>query len=254
VTVFIYLLALTVVAVIGAIVGITLGSIAPRRLEFIVHIATGALLGITLLDILPEAKQSLSWTPFVLAAGGGYLLLWLVGKFVFHVCPSCALAHVDGNAILRNRRNLLMLAVALGIHCSLDGVAIAVGGQPAAHPNLGLLLGIGLHKLPEGLALGLLLVGAGYDRRRAVAWAAGIESLTSVGGLFGMLFLRGAGASAIGITFAVVGGGFLYLVFNAVEGALGHRKSLSLLTTFATETIGFAGTGALIWMISSLGR
>jgi len=243
------LLVLTFVAVAGAAIGILLGSVAPKRLELLVHVATGTLLGITVFDILPEAKMQLSWGVFVPIVAAGYALLWAVGRFVYHVCPSCAIAHMDHDSPLRDGRQLLMLGIALGVHCALDGVAVVAGGELPAQAGIGVLLGVGMHKLPEGLALGLLLAGAGMTKRSGILRAASIESLTAVGGLLSIAFVREAPAGSIGATFALVGGGFLYLVINALSGALGHRMQMSRVKGLATQCISCAGTGAVLWVL-----
>lgn len=241
--------ALTLVAWVGAGVGIWLGALSPKRLELLVHVATGVLLGITLFDILPEAKSTLPWRAFLPAVAGGYVLLWAVGRFVYHVCPSCAIAHMDQGSPLRDRRNLIMLAIALGVHCALDGVAVVAGGGLPATAEIGLLLGLGMHKLPEGLALGLLLAAAGLTRGQAMLRAATIESLTAIGGLLSMAFVGAAHPRFIGPTFALVGGGFIYLVVNALSGALGHQMHMSRMRGLATQGLSCAGTGAFLWVL-----
>src|SRR5690348_1229516 len=114
--VLVALLVATVTAVLGASFGTSLGNLSRAKLEMLVHVATGALLGITAFDILPEAKEVLSWPWFIGSALAGYALLWAVGRFVFYVCPSCALAHMDQDTALARRGSLILLASALGIH------------------------------------------------------------------------------------------------------------------------------------------
>jgi len=228
------------------------GALSPKRVEFLVHVATGVVLGITLFDILPEAKLVLSWPVFLAAVVGGYAVLWAVGKFVYHVCPSCAIAHFDHGSLLADRRNLTLLAVALGVHCALDGVAVVAGGGLPAKAEIGLLLGLSMHKLPEGLALGLLLLASGVSRRVAMARAVSIESLTAGGGLLSVAFMDYAQPSLLGATFAVVGGGFLYLVINALSGALGHQMKMSKLRGVTTQCLSCAGTGAFLWLLNLL--
>jgi zinc transporter ZupT len=247
------LLTLTLVAWVGAGIGIWLGALSPKRLELLVHAATGVVLGITLFDILPEAKGVLPWRAFLPAVVGGYALLWAVGKFVYHVCPSCAIAHFDGDSPPADRRNLTLLAVALGVHCALDGVAVVAGGGLGTKAEIGLLMGLCMHKLPEGLALGLLLLGAGVSRRLAMTRAVAIESLTAIGGLLSIAFIGGADRGLLGATFAIVGGGFLYLVVNAVSGALGRHMRMSRLRTIATQCVSCAGTGAFLWLLYRCG-
>ena len=246
------LVILTAVAFFGIASGLLLSTVSRAKLEAIVHLAAGALLAITLLDVLPEAKRTLPWTSFLVAIAGGYLVLWLIGRFVFDVCPACAITHSDGNARSNARRNLYLLAMALGVHCVLDGIAVVAGNGSESTANIGLLFGLALHKLPEGLALGLLLVGFGQRRRPALLVATGIESLTLVGGIVGSSWLLWSSQIAMGAAFAFVGGRFLSLVLNAVRGAAGHKGSLPLAKAIAAECLSFAGTGVLLWGASRL--
>lgn len=79
--------------------------------------------------------------------------------------------------------------IALGLHCTMDELGIVFGDNLLGHPDAGLLLGVSLHKVPEGLALILLFLGSGFERRKAVLWAVGAESMTIVGGIVGSEFL-----------------------------------------------------------------
>lgn len=58
--------------------------------------------------------------------------------------------------------------VARGLHCTVDGLGIAFGDNLLGHPDVGLLAGISVHKVPEGLALILLLLGAGIEYKKAI--------------------------------------------------------------------------------------
>ena len=46
----------------------------------------------------------------------------------------------------------------LGLRCTMDGLGIAFGDNLLGHPDVGLVAGISVHKIPEGLALILLLL------------------------------------------------------------------------------------------------
>jgi len=212
-----------------------------------VHVATGVLLGITAFDILPEAKAALSWPVFAGAALGGYLLLWLIGRFVFYVCPSCAIAHIDESSAMARKGSLLLLGSALGVHCLLDGVALATGGALSARAAMGALFGVVVHKVPEGIALGLLLLSARYGPSRAFLIAVGIEAITVVGALSAGLVSWVPGQAPVGVVFAVVGGGFVYLVFNAFGGAFDHQVRMPRARSLTAEALSFLATGALIW-------
>lgn len=228
------LLVATAVAVVSA----WAGSRASTRLGLIVPLAAGALLGVAMFDLLPEGKADLTWPLFLGFAAAGYVGLWLVGRFVFDVCPACSLDESDRKA------SVVLLSVALGVHCLLDGVALASGAHLSPQAAWAALFGIGLHKFPEGLALGLLLAKSGLSRARTMGIAAGVEGLTIVGGVAGAAFLSRPDPRAIGALLAIVGGGFVYLVV----AALGSGSITARLRWISTGVASFLATGALFWL------
>ncbi len=214
--------AATLFAFGGIALGVVLRQVALHRLSLLVAAAMGTLLAVTLFDVLPEAKQSLTWPTLILACASGYLLLWAVGKYVYHICPACAVNDLEQpNPQLA--QTALMLMVALGLHCTMDGLGIVFGDNLLGHSNFGLVTGISEHKVPEGLALVLLLLGAGIERRKAIAWALGVESMTIVGGVMGFYLVNSTSTLWLGILFAHVGGGFFYMIASAVRGVLGQH-------------------------------
>ncbi len=237
-------------AVAGAGLGVNLGAVLKEKLQVLVHIATGALLGITAFDILPEAKAVLAWPLFLTSAVAGYALLWLVNRFVFYVCPSCAIAHIDESTAMARRGSLILLTSALGIHCLLDGMALSSSAALSHRAELGAMLGVSVHKLPEGLALGLLLLGGSYSKRSALGITAAIEAITVLGAFCGGWLPRTAEHTSVGVVFAVVGGGFVYLIYNAFDGAFEHKSQMPQMRRWAAEAVSFLATGALFWLAS----
>ena len=99
-----------------------------------------------------------------------------------------------------------------------------------------------MHKVPEGLALGALLLGAGFSRAKTLICVAAVESTTLLGGVVGMVFPPEMSAFWLDAIVAHVGGGFLFLAIHAVLGEiLRHHKAL-VLTSFA---IGFGAIATL---------
>jgi ZIP family zinc transporter len=212
----------TLFAFAGIALGVALRKIALHRLSLLVAAAMGTLLAITLFDVLPDAKQFLTWPTLFLACASGYLLLWIVGKYVYHVCPACA-ANDLAQANPQLAQTATMLMVALGLHCTMDGLGIVFGDNLLGHPDVGLVAGISVHKVPEGLALVLLLLGAGIQHKKAITLALGVESMTIVGGVIGSYVVSSTSTFSLGILFAHLGGGFFYMIASAVRGVLGQH-------------------------------
>ena len=115
--------------------------------------------------------------------------------------------------------------------------------------DFSLILAICVHKVPEGLALGALLLGAGFNRAQTLMRVAAVESTTVLGGVLGWVFLHHISAFWLDATVAHVGGGFLFLAVHAVFGEiLKHHKAL-VLSNFA---LGFGAIGMLSLLLRLL--
>jgi zinc transporter ZupT len=122
----------------------------------------------------------------------------------------------------------------LAIHSATDGVALGIQREAPTMEatKWSLFCALCIHKVPEGLALGSLLIGAGLDRSAALGWVAAVEATTLVGGVIGYFFLTSISTFWLGLIMAHVGGGFIYLAVHAVLGEmLKHAKKL-VLTSF----------------------
>ncbi len=232
----------TLIAFAGGAFGVWLGNVAAPKLRVLVYAAMGALLAVTVFDVLPDAKDLLTWPEFLLAGASGYLLFWAIGKYVYHLCPACAIGAFDQATTERLGQSVLLLMIALGLHSAMDGVAVVVGDRITGRPNFALLFAVSFHKLPEGLALALLLLGAGYTRSRAFWLTLAIESATEAGALLGLVALRHAPLLVLGLTFANVGGGFVYLIASTL-GLFTRPQSAGRTRRGATQ-FALSGTAA----------
>lgn len=245
-----------VLAFVLAVGGGALSMVAPmshRRLCALISLAAGTLLGVTLFSILPEAAAALGWWQLVVALASGYVVFLLISKYVYHVCPACAASHFDEATTHRFSEIASALIVALAVHSTMDGLAIAAGHEHGGETDLTMLLAVCVHKVPEGLALGALLLGAGYSRGRALAWVAAVEATTIVGGVIGLaMFSQHDHAHHdwwLAAVLAHAGGGFVFLATHAVLGELlKHGKALVLANFLAgVALIGAAAAAVHAW-------
>ncbi len=244
----------TLVAFIGGAFGVALGRVAYSRLNLLVYMAAGALLAVTLFDVLPDARVGLSWPAFLVAAASGYLLFWWIGKYVYHICPACAISAFDEQATQRLQQTAVLLLIALGIHSTMDGLAVVIGDKIAGHADAAILLALSFHKFPEGLALALLLIGAGYSRRKALLWTLAIQATTELGGLIGVFVLKQAPNFLLSLIFAHVGGNFLYLVRSAFDAFADQRQHQTARPLVIGSSLVFLVTAGLIWITRTYAR
>ena len=225
-----------IAAYIFAVAGGTIS--ASLRLEHkplcaLISFAAGTLLGVTIFAILPESFGACPWWAVLLALITGCALFFFISKHVHHVCPACAASHFDADAARLFGEIATVLIIALTIHSTTDGLALVIQGETPATgaTRWSLFSALCIHKIPEGLALGSLLIGAGLRRAAAVGWVAAVEATTLLGGVIGYFFLTNISTLWLGLIMAHIGGGFIYLATHAVVGEmLKHGKKLVLIS------------------------
>jgi len=224
-----------VLAVGGGVLSATVG-ITHARLCALISLAAGTLLGVTAFLILPEAAEAMRWWESALGLVSGYALFFVVSKYVYHVCPACSASHFDEATTHRFSEIASALIVALALHSTMDGLALAAGHEAGHGVDGAMVVAVCVHKVPEGLALGALLLGAGFSRRRATVWVAAVEATTILGGVIGLVVLPGGEQDHLPFWLAAVlahvGGGFVYLATHAVLGELVKHGKRTVLANF----------------------
>ena len=109
------------------------------------------------------------------------------------------------------RSGMLML-MAIGLHNIPEGIAIGAGGSHDL--RLGVLLAcmIAAHNIPEGMAIASPLLAGGLKRWKVIFLTALSGTPTLLGGIIG-LFIGNISDFAIAISLSAAGGAMLYIVF-----------------------------------------
>lgn len=224
-----------VLAFAGGVIS-SLVALSHERLCRMISLAAGTLLGVTLFSIIPESYEAMPLWQLALSLFTGYAVFFLISRYVFHVCPACAASHFDDATTHRFGEIAAAMVIALGVHSTMDGLALAMGTETGMSFGLdsSMLLAICVHKVPEGLALCALLLAAGFRRSIALVWVAVVESTTLLGGALGLWVLPHVSDLWVHALLAHVGGGFIFLALHAVFGELlKHGKKQVLLYFFS---------------------
>ncbi len=133
------------------------------------------------------------------------------------------------------------LLAATAVHCFLDGWSIRALGNTRT-TGLALALGLALHKLPEGFALGWILRRAVESAGKAILLAVAVEALTVVAAYIEPN-VNASGATALGPwwtpgVLAVIAGSFLYFGFHVV---IPERRKRGVIPLFAGTLVIMAG-------------
>lgn len=228
--------AITLIGVLCAFAGVWLTTFhdLSRRL---VPFGGGTLVGIALFWVLPELAVTLAWPAFLWMAGG-VALLAAIDRFVYPVCPSCAPAHDHEHCSGPRLHGFAMpLLLAAALHSALDGWSAAASENDVVL-SAGFLLGIAAHKVPEGLALGVISRASLKSRGIALAWVAAAQISTIVGAVAEGALAPYLGARGLHVLLALAGGSFLYLGYHAIHGEVRRRGASPALVPALTGVAG----------------
>lgn len=237
----------TTLALISAVIGIATAALGvwtrvgkPGR---IVPFSGGLLMGIAIFGVIPELAQQFNWWISLALLSVGIAALWAFSRFVYPVCPSCSHTHDHAHCETLLHGFAGPLVVAASLHSFLDGLGVAASQEPHTGSGLGtaVVLGVLLHKLPEGIALGIILRASVKRLGTAFALCALAESATAAGGLLESVLVAQAGTAWVSYALALAGGSFVYLGFHAVHGEWQRRGGLA----FMPALTGAAGAAAL---------
>lgn len=158
--------------------------------------------------------------PEALAIGGlGLSAIGVMGGVLVIGLMSLLLDRIPGSGGF-------LLLIGIGLHNFPEGLAIGAGG--AFDLRLGLVLAvlILLHDVPEGLAVAAPLMGRGMSRWKILGLMVLCGAPTALGGLVG-LALGQAGQELTALSLALAGGAMIYMTFCEVlpRALAGGRRS-----------------------------
>lgn len=217
-----------IAAGVGGLLGMGKDRVSHKVLCSLVSLAAGALLAVTAVHIVPETFEIAGVFPAILSLTAGTLIFAGIGRFVYFVCPACAASAVEHES--GYLRLGFLLIVAMGIHSTVDGLAISAGSEVMSTIGLLILVAVSYHKIPEGLALVSVARLAGYSRAKALVTTLLVELTTALGAFIGLVFLHGLNRFWLGITLGLVAGSFIYTVgFALLKEMYAHEKNSILL-------------------------
>jgi zinc transporter ZupT len=236
------LISLVLLTLAGAALGIKLAE-TPSLSQRVLPFSGGMLMGIAAFWILPEIAQRTGWVGAIGGLAMGFALLWLIDHYVYPVCPTCSHTHDHGGCSESLHGFAGPLLIASGLHSFFDGWSLAVSQEKGFEDlKVAFLLGIGAHKLPEGLALGALLAAALGTARKAMLGAAAAQLMMIAGGALAIVLAPHLGTNwTIGFL-SVAAGAFVYLGYHAIDSEYQRR---GIRTSVMPALTGAAGAAAL---------
>lgn len=184
-----------------------------RELNRYLNLAAGVMLAAAFFSLLNPARENLmsgqtSVTAALIFSGGlvlGYLFLSSLNLIIPH------LHNIDTD----DKKHIMMFVLAIALHKVPEGLAMGIAYANNDQTGQALTLGILLQNIPEGLSVALSLLAVGFSKGKTVLAAALTGLMQPVGMIVGLAF-GSLGQTFISFSMTMAGSALLFVVINEV--------------------------------------
>lgn len=179
----------------------------PRRVqEILLALGAGFILALVFLKLIPASIDLL---------GEKAALFMIIGFATIHFFEHTIVGHLHfgeetHSEIMVSKVASVSAFMGLFIHAFFDGFSISVGLQFDYVIGLLVFVAVLLHKVPEGITIGSIMLAAGHERKTIMLSVIGIGFATLVGTLVALLFGT-VSVELIGTAFAFSAGAATYV-------------------------------------------
>jgi zinc and cadmium transporter len=230
----IYLPTVVFISLLGGFLPL-MRALSQRALALLLSFSAGVLLGAVFFHMLPEVGNVLG-ANLGMPVLAGFLLIFVMERFVFvHACEEhdCDIHQMGIPAFL-----------GISLHSLLDGIALGAG---LILPQLGpvVLLAVIIHKMPDSMSISSILLSAGWDRRKVGKLNLLFSLTTPIGALLAFLSFRVLSPENVAIAIGLSAGTFLAI---ATADILPHvhrieqRNPMTLVFLAIGLTVSWMGT------------
>ena len=173
-----------------------------KHLDRFIGFGAGAMLGAAFLHMLPEAA-ALAGPKLGVMALAGFLSLFILERFVLaHPCEEqgCDYHGVGLAAFL-----------GMSFHNLVEGFSLGSGASQTRELGLAVFLAIVVHKLPNAMALAVLLRAGGYPKARTFGLLIGFALMIPLGAGGAYFAFASLSEQAVGMAIAAAAGTFLHV-------------------------------------------
>jgi len=212
---------------IGGLLTAAVGSKSDKMTGIFLSFSGGVMISIAFVELIPEAVELANISIMVVGLFVGALLVFGLHYLMDYISRSGGKSKLhdtfaeyfhSGDVISKKsgmlRAGMIML-FAIGLHNVPEGLAMGAAGNYDARLGLTLAIIIGLHNIPEGMAVSAPLMLGGLSKLKAIMITLIAGSTTVLGAVVGVL-IGGISEIAIALSFGAAAGAMLYVVLGEI--------------------------------------
>jgi ZIP family zinc transporter len=214
---------------------------------WLLSFAAGVMVSIVCFGLLPEAFELSGMGTSIFGLILGIVVVMALNRLVDKITGTkgddLKVHHTHeelyhGSQFIKSREKMLrsgiLILVVIGLHNIPEGMAIGAGGSHDFRLGLLLAIMIAVHNIPEGMAVAAPLLAGGVNRGKVVFLTALSGATTLLGGILGVL-IGGISDFAVALSLSAAGGAMLYVVFGEIipqSIIMVKNRSASIVTLF----------------------
>jgi len=227
----------------GLISAILINRSSEKMTCWLLSFAAGIMTSIVCFGLMPEALELSGAVMSVIGLILGIVIIMILNKIIDRITQSKDSIHLtheelyhQGNVIRRSKllRSGIIMLTAIGLHNIPEGIAIGAGGSHDFSLGLIIAVMIALHNIPEGMAIAAPLLAGGVSRWKVVLWTTVAGTTTVIGALVGVL-IGNISDAAVALSLSAAGGAMLYVVFGEIipqSVVMTKSRAAPLITLF----------------------
>jgi len=201
-----------------------------KLLAFLLGLSGGMMVYISLVELMAEARRELvevyGQFPGAMVAASAFFGGILAAALIDRLIPETSNPHepkthardtVSAHGVPRERlmRCGLLFALAIGLHNLPEGMAVFVSGLEGVAAGVPIAVAIAIHNIPEGITVSVPVYQATGNRKKAFWWSFLSGLAEPVGALLAaMLFLPFLTDTLLHMLFAGVAGVMVFISFD----------------------------------------
>lgn len=211
-----YILRVTLIGLVSGIMGTSIGGlsaffvkrISNRLLSFILEFSAGLMMSVVCFELIPEAFELGGIQYTFMGIFAGIAVIILIENFL--MTAGFTAKTKSSTSLLRTG---ILMSIGIALHNLPEGFAVGSGFQASTGLGVAITAVIIIHDIPEGIAMAVPMRAGGLPKAKAFLYTMLSGVPMGIGAFFGAA-LGGISDGLISVCLGFAAGAMLYIVFG----------------------------------------